>query len=265
METIQLNEDFIGYVKNIAVEAGRSVMSIYEKDFKVQLKSDHSPLTEADLASHSFIVNALIKLTQSIPILSEESGDIPWTERQSWEHYWLIDPLDGTKEFIKRNGEFTVNIALVSNGIPIFGVVYAPVKEILYFGGIGANGENLGAWKQVGNKNEPISVSSQAHKPVRVVGSRSHQSDDIQVYLSQFDDYELIPMGSSLKICLVAEGQADLYPRLGPTSEWDTAAAHAILLAAGGSCVTYEKHDELMYNTKESLLNPYFIVQGPQL
>ncbi|WP_227593000.1 3'(2'),5'-bisphosphate nucleotidase CysQ [Kangiella spongicola] len=265
MENRLLNNDLIRDVNNIAVEAGHSVMSIYEKDFNVQEKSDHSPLTEADLASHRCIVHALQKLTPSIPILSEESADIPWTERQSWEHYWLIDPLDGTKEFIKRNGEFTVNIALVSNGIPILGVVYAPVKEILYFGGIGANGESLGAWKQVDHNKEPISVSSQAHKPIRVVGSRSHQSDEMQSYLSKFDDYEFIPMGSSLKICLVAEGKADIYPRFGPTSEWDTAAAHAVLKAAGGSCVTYEKNDELMYNTKESLLNPYFIVQGPQL
>lgn len=265
MDNKLLGDEFIRQVNNIAVEAGHSVMSIYEKGFDVQIKSDHSPLTEADLASHRCIVGALEKLTPTIPILSEESAGIPWAERQSWQQYWLIDPLDGTKEFIKKNGEFTVNIALISDGAPIFGAVYAPVTEQLYFGGVDPNGVNLGAWKQVGHNKEPISVSSQAQKTIRVVGSRSHQSDEMQTYLSQFDDYELIPMGSSLKICLVAEGKADIYPRLGPTSEWDTAAAHAVLKAAGGKCVTYEKKHELMYNTKESLLNPYFIVQGPQI
>ena len=172
----------------------------------------------------------------------------------------MIDPLDGTKEFIKRNGEFTINIALVSKGKPVFGSVYAPVLDELYFGG-----DSIGAWKQKGSEKQSISIAEEAQPSVRVVGSRSHQSDEMLGYLKQFNDYELVPMGSSLKICLIAAGKADIYPRLGPTSEWDTAAAHAVLKAAGGRCILYDSGQELIYNSKESLLNPYFIAQGPQL
>lgn len=257
MDTKLLNEEFVKDINDIAVDAGLKVMSIYERDFDIQEKSDSSPLTEADLASHRCIVDALSSLTPDIPILSEESADIPWSERATWDTYWLIDPLDGTKEFIKRNGEFTINIALVSNGQPVFGSVYAPVLEELYFGG-----EGIGAWKQTASDKKRITISESAEAPVRVVGSRSHQSDDMVEYLKRFDSYELVPMGSSLKICLVAEGKADIYPRLGPTSEWDTAAAHAVLVAAGGSCILHESGKELVYNTKESLLNPYFIAKG---
>lgn len=264
METLMdkklLTEEFVRKINNIAVDAGHKVMAIYEQDFDIQEKSDSSPLTEADLASHRCIVDALSSLTPEIPILSEESADIPWSQRSQWQTYWLIDPLDGTKEFIKRNGEFTINIALINEGKPVFGSVYAPVLEQLYFGG-----EGLGAWKQSKSGKNNIGVSSSPEEPIRVVGSRSHQSDDMKGYLEQFSSFELVPMGSSLKICLVAEGSADIYPRLGPTSEWDTAAAHAVLTAAGGSCFIYENDEELMYNTKESLLNPYFIAQGPQL
>lgn len=260
MENKLLTEDFINKINGIALAAGRKVMSIYERDFDIKEKSDSSPLTEADLASHHCIVDSLSSLTPDLPILSEESADIPWSERSQWKAYWLIDPLDGTKEFIKRNGEFTINIALISNGEPVFGSVYAPVLDELYYGG-GA----IGAWKHKASEKQPISIAEVSQSPVRVVGSRSHQSDEMQEYLKKFDDYELVPMGSSLKICLVAEGKADIYPRLGPTSEWDTAAAHAVLKAAGGSCIMYDNEHELIYNSKESLLNPYFIAQGPQL
>lgn len=255
-----MTEGMVNTVNHIAIQAGREVMAIYQKDFDIYEKSDESPLTEADLASHRYIVKELESLTPDIPILSEESANIAWSERQQWNKYWLIDPLDGTKEFIKRNGEFTVNIALIDNGEPVFGAVYAPVLDTLYYGL-----KEHGAIKQVGKVPVPIKVTELPQNPLRVVGSRSHQSDDMLSYLKQFDDYELIPMGSSLKICLVAEGKADLYPRLGPTSEWDTAAAHAVLSAAGGRCFLYDNGQDLVYNSKESLLNPYFIAQGPQL
>ncbi len=238
-------------------------MAVYERDFDIYEKKDESPLTEADLASHHHIINELTALDAGFPILSEESADIDWSERQSWQTYWLVDPLDGTKEFIKKNGEFTVNIALIHQNRPVLGVVYAPVIDILYY----ASNE-IGAWKLDSGTTNKINVSVKAENPVRVVGSRSHQSDAMTEYLSQYPSHKLIPMGSSLKLCLVAEGKADLYPRLGPTCEWDTAAAHAIVNAAGGRCVIFDEKnnseaEDLTYNTKESLLNPYFIVKGP--
>lgn len=260
MDIEHISDDFIQKINSLAIAAGHKVLSIYDRDFDIQEKPDNSPLTEADLASHHCIVDALSEYTPDIPILSEESSDISWEERRHWKAYWLIDPLDGTKEFIKRNGEFTINIALIIDGEAVLGAVYAPVIDVLYYGVKG-----LGAWKQTDTQLLPISVVESAESPVRVVGSRSHQSEEMQQYLKKFSSYELVPMGSSLKICLVAEGEADIYPRLGPTSEWDTAAAHAVLSAAGGSCYVYETEKELTYNTKESLLNPYFIAQGPKL
>jgi len=247
----------------IAIGSGKKIMAIYERDFDIHEKKDESPLTEADLASHHHIINELTALDAGFPILSEESADIDWDERQSWQTYWLIDPLDGTKEFIKKNGEFTVNIALIHNHRPVLGVVYAPATDILYYAST-----EIGAWKLESGILEQINVASRAEKNIRIVGSRSHQSEAMAGYLSLYPKHEMIPMGSSLKLCLVAEGKADLYPRLGPTCEWDTAAAHAVVNAAGGNCVVYEKEMkeetvELRYNTKESLLNPYFIVKGP--
>lgn len=248
----------------IARKAGDAIMTIYNaRNFNeriaVQAKGDDSPLTQADLAAHNIIVEGLEKLSDrtlaGLPILSEESAVTPWEVRNTWEMYWLVDPLDGTKEFIKRNGEFTVNIALVSDGIPIAGVVYAPAINTLYVGI-----EGRGAWKN----NQPIPTMPDHSKDdkeriLRVVGSRSHHSPEMQQYLDSLNQpYELIPMGSSLKLCLVAEGAADLYPRLGLTSEWDTAAAHAVVIAAGGSVTTISSGN-LIYNRKESLLNPSFI------
>lgn len=240
-------------LQQIARDAGAAIMDIYNSDdFDVQLKGDDSPLTKADLAAHRVIVDGLSKLSEQYPVLSEESADISWGQRQQWQRYWLVDPLDGTKEFIKRNGEFTVNIALIENGEPVMGVVYAPVLDAMYVGERD-NGATL--------NGTPIQVEQNAPETLRIVGSRSHASQETTDWLEQLDKpYEMVPMGSSLKICLVAEGKADIYPRLGPTSEWDTAAAHAVLNAAGGSITTVDG-EPLRYNQKDSFLNPYFIAR----
>ena len=240
-------------LQQIARDAGVAIMEIYNSDeFDVQLKGDDSPLTKADLAAHRVIVDGLRKLNVQYPVISEESADIDWELRRLWHRYWLVDPLDGTKEFIKRNGEFTVNIALIEKGEPICGVVYAPVLDAMYVGerdkGTFLNGEQ-------------IQVEQNAPETLRIVGSRSHASQETTDWLEALGKpYQMVPMGSSLKICLVAEGKADIYPRLGPTSEWDTAAAHAVLNAAGGSITTVDG-EPLKYNQKESFLNPYFIAQ----
>ncbi len=241
----------------IAVRAGEAILKIYETDFSVYEKSDLSPLTEADLAAHNVITNSLLELTPEIPILSEESANIPYSLRQTWERYWLIDPLDGTKEFVKRNGEFTVNIALIENGRPILGVIYVPVSKITYYGS-----RDNGAFKKLPDSTaESISVARKHGSPIRVAGSRSHGGESLKRYLENLGEYEIISMGSSLKSCLVAEGKADIYPRLGPTSEWDTGAAQAIVEAAGGR-ITDTTMQTLSYNKKESLLNPDFFVFG---
>jgi 3'(2'), 5'-bisphosphate nucleotidase len=203
------------------------------------------------------ISRGLESLRPSHPVLSEESDSRDLKGRHEWRTYWLVDPLDGTKEFIKRNGEFTVNIALVDNHRPVLGVVYAPAMERIYTGLVG-----MGAWLSVeGSAERQITVSRDAHAPLRVVGSRSHASSALAAYLEMLGEYELRSIGSSLKICLVADGSADLYPRLGPTSEWDTAAAQAILESAGGSMIDTEGH-ELRYNVRDNLLNPHFLVFG---
>ncbi|AWL12408.1 3'(2'),5'-bisphosphate nucleotidase [Saliniradius amylolyticus] len=247
----------------IAQRAGNAIMAIYQKDFAIYEKQDESPLTEADLAAHKVIVEGLNALSD-IPILSEESADIDWDERRQWQRYWLVDPLDGTKEFIKKNGEFTVNIALIENGNPELGVVYAPALSSTYVGIVGQE-----AYKLDGDNKTPLQPKPhQSGEPWKVVGSRSHQSPEIQRILEQLDgDTELVAMGSSLKLCLVAEGQAHLYPRVGPTSEWDTGAAHAVVLAAGGYVSELdmdkplsEQSTPLRYNQTDSVLNPYFLV-----
>jgi 3'(2'), 5'-bisphosphate nucleotidase len=202
-------------------------------------------------------VEALGRLTPDWPVLSEEGKSIPYQVRSGWERYWLIDPLDGTREFVKRNGEFTVNIALVENGRPTLGVVYAPVLQRCYWGQRGQ-----GAWRQDGDRPaERIAVTCPAAQPRRIVASRSHAGDSLGGMLDRIGPHEVVSMGSSLKLCLVAEGAADFYPRLGPTSEWDTAAAQAVVEAAGG-CVTDTAGANLRYNSKESLLNPHFLVFG---
>lgn len=249
----------------IAKAAGDAIMQVYSTDFNVIKKSDNSPLTQADVAAHNLIVDALKGLTPDIPSLSEESESVAADIRQSWRRYWLIDPLDGTREFVKRNGEFTVNIALIENHESVMGVVYAPVKELLYFAS-----RKQGAYKQLGNqKIERIGIKKfDATKPV-IAGSRSHQDHKFSHFIQNIQTSlnvqpELISIGSSLKICLVAEGTADVYPRLGPTFEWDTAAGHCILNEAGGDIVDTQG-ETLRYNTKSSLLNPFFFATNGAL
>jgi 3'(2'), 5'-bisphosphate nucleotidase len=259
-----LDPRLINGVVDIAHGAGAKIMGIYAKDFSVYEKTDASPLTEADLAAHHSIVAGLTALSE-LPILSEESATISWAERSQWQRYWLVDPLDGTKEFIKKNGEFTVNIALIDDGKPVFGVVYAPVLKQTY---VGVQGQ--GAYKISDGERKAIAPRPhQGNEQWKVVGSRSHQSPEIQAFLDSLGgEAELIAMGSSLKLCLVAEGAAHLYPRLGPTSEWDTAAAQAVVEAAGGKVTVITDPTKalstdalpLRYNQKESVLNPYFLV-----
>lgn len=244
-------------VSVIARQAGEAIMAVYDSDdFGIATKGDESPLTKADLAANQVIIDGLALLSDKFPVLSEESRQVPCGERKDWHTFWLVDPLDGTKEFIKRNGEFTVNIALVREGVPILGVVYAPAIDCLYYAADG-----LAAFTQVGSSIPvPIRVADYRGQRLKVVASRSHASSSLQGFLECLGDIEVVSMGSSLKLCLVAEGKAHLYPRLGPTMEWDTAAAHAIVLAAGGQ-VTDMEGEPLRYN-KADLLNPYFMVTG---
>lgn len=249
----------IGGVISAAYAAGCLIKEVYHDEFAVETKDDESPLTVADKASHQYIFTELQRLYPAIPVLSEESVTKPWDIRRSWNEYWLIDPLDGTKEFIKRNGEFTVNISLIRDGVSVLGVVYAPVLDTLWYAEQGK-----GAFKKVGDAPaEQIFASSMAlgDTGVRVVGSRSHQNNSIQQFLAHFDSPELVPMGSSLKLCAVADGGADIYPRLGLTSEWDTAAAQCVVEEAGGY-ILEGSGEALSYNQKESILNPYFCVVG---
>jgi 3'(2'), 5'-bisphosphate nucleotidase len=239
--------------------AGNAIMEVYERDFDVELKDDRSPLTEADRAAHAIIVERLGELSPRLPVLSEESAGDEVADRRQWERFWLVDPLDGTKEFIKRNGEFTVNIALIEGNKPVLGVVGAPALGIVY---AGASGH--GAFRRANGDTRPISVRRPAADPLRVVGSRSHASPDLAAFLETLGPHEIKPMGSSLKICLVACGEADLYPRLGPTSEWDTAAAEAVLIAAGGSMMDLTGQP-LTYNARETLLNPHFLALGDDI
>ncbi|MEJ2697354.1 MAG: 3'(2'),5'-bisphosphate nucleotidase CysQ [Candidatus Sulfobium sp.] len=239
----------------IAELAGKAVMDVYSReDPGTTYKEDCSPLTLADTASQKVILAALRKLTPELPVLSEESKTVPYEERKAWRAYWLVDPLDGTKEFIKRNGEFTVNIALIEGGVPVMGVVNAPVLGRTYYA---ARGE--GAFrKEAGKEPERIGVSSDSAGVLKVAGSRSHGVGALEKFLEGLGPHELVSMGSSLKFCLVAEGSAHLYPRLGPTMEWDTAAAQCVVEEAGGF-VTDLQGNRLRYN-KEDLHNPNFIV-----
>jgi len=245
-------------VRALAQQAGAKILEIYNSDaFAVQQKDDKSPLTAADLASHHAILDGLRALTPDIPVLSEEAAGLPYAERKAWQRYWLVDPLDGTREFIKRNGEFTVNIALIEDGVPVLSVVHVPVSGISYSACRGQ-----GAFKQEpGGELHPIRVRKLGDGPVMVVGSRSHRGDSLVRFLEKLGAHEMVGMGSSLKLCLVAEGAADVYPRLGPTSEWDTAAAQCVVEQAGGY-VTDTDMRPLRYNTKDSLLNPFFLVFG---
>ncbi|QXW30415.1 3'(2'),5'-bisphosphate nucleotidase CysQ [Aeromonas sanarellii] len=251
----------ISELEPIARAAGEAIMAIYSQPFAVEYKQDESPLTAADKGAHEVIVRALARLTPSIPVLSEESDVATLQARLAWSRYWLVDPLDGTKEFVSRNGEFTVNIALIEQGAPVWGLVYAPVLDKLWYGGKG-----LGAWRVVDGRHEAIQTHlHEEGQAWRVVGSRNHLSGETLDYLARFGDMErgdieLVSMGSSLKFCIIAEGGAELYPRLAPTCEWDTGAAQAVLEGAGGS-VTQLDGSPLRYN-KPDILNPWFVARA---
>jgi 3'(2'), 5'-bisphosphate nucleotidase len=246
----------------IAREAGEEVMRVYAGEFEVETKADHSPLTEADRRSNAVILRRLEEHYPRIPRISEESREIPYAERRDWEWCWLIDPLDGTKEFVKRNGEFTVNIALVCAGRPICGVVCRPAERLIY---CGAAGEE--SWR-VEPDGSRLRLGGGAHylekDRVTVVASRSHLTEEVERFVGALreggKEVDFVSAGSSLKFCLVAEGSADVYPRFGPTMEWDTAAAHAVALGAGRSVRTWPDREALRYN-KEDLLNPWFVVE----
>ena len=249
-------------VCNVSIEAGKEILNFYNNDIEVTHKEDLSPLTKADLASNKIILESLTKLNSNIPILSEESL-VDWGIRKHWKKYWLVDPLDGTKEFIKKNGEFTVNIALIEDNNPILGVVYVPAKSLLYWAE-----KNKGSFKtNTKNKLEnfegiqKIIVSSQTNR-ARVIGSRSHSNATFDNWVKEkFPNADIVQAGSSLKFCLIAEGEADIYPRFGPTSEWDIAAGHMIVNEAGGKIRTFQ-NDSIKYNTKENILNPEFYAIG---
>ena len=245
-------------VRRLADAAGTAILEVYATGHEVEYKADDSPITRADRAAHDILSAGLRELTPDIPVLSEESADEHAYEvRRHWGEFWLVDPLDGTREFISRNGEFTVNVALVRDHRPVLGVVAAPVLGLVYYGGAG-----LGAFvAQADGSERPIHVRRPAANPLVIVGSRSHRGDSLEGVLTRIGAHEMRPMGSSLKFCLVAEGTADFYPRLGPTSEWDTAAAQAVVEAAGGAVTTLDGRP-LRYNERDTLLNPHFLAFG---
>jgi 3'(2'), 5'-bisphosphate nucleotidase len=247
-----------GRVAAIAQAAGREILEVYAQGgTAATLKPDDSPLTAADLRSQRLIASALAALTPGVPVLSEEGELAPYAERSRWARHWLVDPLDGTREFLARNGEFTVNIALIEAHAPVLGVVHVPVSDTTYSG---IPGE--GAWRSEGGAPaRTLHAATRAADPVRVVGSRSHRGDSLEGFLARIGRHQLVGVGSSLKFCLIAEGLADVYPRLGPTSEWDTAAGHAVAIAAGARVVELDGRP-LEYNTREGLLNPFFVAYG---
>jgi 3'(2'), 5'-bisphosphate nucleotidase len=243
----------------IANLAGKAILEIYQKDFSVEYKDDKSPLTEADKVSNEIIVDALKELTPEIPIISEENKLIEYEVRKSWKKCWLVDPIDGTKEFIKKNGEFTVNIALIENGNPILSVVGVPAQNIIFYAEHGK-----GAFKIENNITTKLMATTVSEDTIRIVGSRSHQTPELIAFVEEqkekYPNVEFVAAGSSLKFCLIADGKADIYPRLGPTMEWDTAAGHLVATEAGTEVVIWNTKSKLTYN-KENLLNPFFIVQ----
>jgi len=249
----QLTESVIA----IAEDAGEAIMAVYRDGFSVQTKDDASPLTQADLAAHRLIVAGLTQLTPDIPVLSEESALVPWETRRQWRRYWLVDPLDGTREFIKRNGEFSVNIALIEEGAAVFGVIQAPVDRRLWH-----------AWRtgpalrRDGVQDIALRVHAPALAPLRVAASRSHRGPRTDALLARMGEVEVIAQGSSLKFCRIADGELDVYPRFGPTSEWDTAAGQCVLEAAGGQLFAADSGKPFRYNQRESLLNGDFIAFG---
>lgn len=243
----------------IAREAAMAILNVYDGPFDVERKTDNSPLTAADLAAHRCIVAGLAQLTPGIPVLSEESESLPAAERRAWHTFWLVDPLDGTREFVKRNGEFSVNLALIVDGAAVFGVVQAPVSGALWHGG-----RDIGAFKRMHGRDVPIRVRAPARTPLRLAASRSHRDGRTEAFIERLAAHgaiEMMSLGSSLKFCVMAEGGLDLYPRFGPTCEWDTAAGQCVLEGAGGQ-VLDAKGRRMRYNQRDTLLNGDFIALG---
>jgi 3'(2'), 5'-bisphosphate nucleotidase len=248
----ELREDVIA----IAQDAAAAILGVYDSAFAVEHKDDDSPLTAADLAAHRCIVDGLARLTPEIPVLSEESAhEVPTETRRSWRRLWIVDPLDGTREFVKRNGEFTVNIALVEDGVATYGIVQAPVTGVLWHGGAG-----MGAWRRENGRDAPLRVG-RAHAPLRVATSRSHRDGRSEAFILRMGAIEPVSLGSSLKFCALADGELDLYPRFGPTSEWDTAAGQCVLEGAGGGVVDLQGRP-FRYNQRGTVLNGEFIAFG---
>ncbi len=255
-----VGDDLRDAVIDLARAAGEAILQVYAQAFEVERKADASPLTEADLASHRLIVEGLQALTPQWPVLSEEASDIPWTTRREWPTYWLVDPLDGTREFVKRNGEFTVNIALIDAHRPVFGVVQAPVGGAVWHAVRGG-----GAFRRDGDADVALHTRRPASPPLRVAASRSHRDARTESVLARMGDTEIVGLGSSLKFCRIAEGRLDVYPRFGPTSEWDTAAGQCVLEAAGGALLAPDGRP-FEYNRRQTLLNGDFIALGdPEL
>lgn len=246
-------------VIKIAEQAGQAILEIYNKDFSIEYKDDKSPLTEADKVSNQIIVDALKQLTPEIPIISEENKLIDYSERKNWIKCWVVDPIDGTKEFIKKNGEFTVNIALIENGEPILSVLSVPAQNKVFYAEKGC-----GSFVIENGNVKIIKINDSITDTIRIVGSRSHQTPELLAYVEEqklkYKNVEFVAAGSSLKFCLIAENKADVYPRLGPTMEWDTAAGQLIATEAGAEVLVWETKQVLNYN-RENLLNPYFVVQ----
>ncbi len=264
MEKFKVKLEEVELLLEIAHDAGKAIMEIYKSgDFETIFKDDeiNSPLTAADMAAHNIIVASLRNYTPGVPVLTEESEQMEFKDRAGYDQFWLVDPLDGTKEFIKKNDEFTVNIALIEKGKPVFGVVYAPALEVTYYGVVGGAAFKAKNYSGSGKVTaDKINVRAYNKGGPRAVASKSHRGENIDKFFEKIGNVECMSKGSSLKLCLVAEGVADIYPRFGPTMEWDTAAAHAVVIAAGGQ-VTDLSGNDLKYN-KRDLHNPFFMVTG---
>jgi len=258
---LENDDKLILKVSNIAIEAGKIILEHYKSDLQVMEKKDNSPLTNADLQSNNFITKELKLLNEETPILSEESL-IKWDERKKWNTYWLVDPLDGTKEFINKNGEFTVNIALINNNQPILGVIYAPELSLLYFAQQNKGSHKINCSNNLSKLDKAIRLhvnNKKKSERIIVIGSRSHSNEKFTTWIKEnYQIYSIVQKGSSLKLCEIAEGVADIYPRFGPTSEWDIAAGQIILEEAGGNIYSFN-NERLLYNYKENLLNPEFV------
>jgi 3'(2'), 5'-bisphosphate nucleotidase len=255
----------------VTLEAGKEILEVYAQDFNVEVKKDDSPLTQADKRAHESIMKGLDAIDPTIPVLSEEGREIPYSERCEWNQFWLVDPLDGTKEFIKKNGEFTVNIALIEGKYPTIGIIYAPELDVFYFGCVGEGAYKLEKASEVVIVSEEELLQKSVRLPetedrevTRAVASRSHMSEETKAFIKELEakhgEVEVVSSGSSLKFCLVAEGKADYYPRYAPTMEWDTGAGQAIVEAAGGKVTRYEDGQRFYYN-REDLLNGWFLVE----